>query len=314
MRAHALDISLCIVLSALAGCASAPTPRPDAPARAATAAAGIAPSDGTPADATPAAGASADDSLNATVWFQTSVERDLVFREIYRAAGAQLDAALADRTWDALPEQDRSTDPSALPPAIIVDVDETVLDNSPNQVRLIRSGGEFDEATWGDWIKQRAAKPLPGALDFLRAATAKGITIFYISNRDASLHDATVDNLRQAGFPITSGDQFLGLGVFVKGCEQLGTSKSCRRQLVGRKYRVLMQFGDQLGDFVQVLANTPTGRPAAIAPYADWIGQRWWVFPNPVYGHWEPALFDNTWNQPRAVRRARKEAALNDER
>jgi 5'-nucleotidase (lipoprotein e(P4) family) len=256
----------------------------------------------------------ADDSLNATVWFQTSVERDLVFREIYRAAGARLDAALVDKGWDALPKEDRDNDPRALPPAIIVDVDETVLDNSPSQVRQIRGGSEFNEAAWGEWVKQRAATPLPGALEFLRAAAAKKVAVFYISNRDASLAEATLDNLRSVGFPITDASQFLGLGTFVEGCEQEGSEKSCRRQLVGRKYRVLMQFGDQLGDFVQVIANTRGGRREAIAPYADWIGERWWVLPNPVYGSWEPALFDNAWNQPQAARRAAKEAALDDAR
>ena len=126
-----------------------------------------------------------DDSLNATVWYQTSVERDLVFREIYRAAGARLDAALADKHWDALSKDDRDNDPHGLPPAIIVDVDETVLDNSPNQVRQIRGGGQFDDAGWGEWVDQRAAKALPGAGEFLRDAAAKGITVFYISNRGA---------------------------------------------------------------------------------------------------------------------------------
>jgi acid phosphatase len=255
-----------------------------------------------------------DDSLNATVWFQTAVERDLVFREIYRAAGERLDAALADKRWDALPTCDRDNYPRPLPPAIIVDVDETGLDNSPSQVRQIRSGSEFNEAAWGAWVQQRAAKPLPGALEFLRGAAAKGITVFYISNRDASLAAATVDNLRRAGFPIDKDAQFLGLGSVVEGCEQEGSEKACRRQLVGRRYRVLMQFGDQLGDFVQVVANTRDGRRAAIAPYDDWIGERWWVLPNPVYGAWEPALFDNAWQQSRAARRAAKEAALDDAR
>lgn len=296
MRANALTVSVFVLVSALAGCVSVSAPQSSMPSGAA------------------ADSVSADDSLNATVWFQTSVERDLVFREIYRAAGMHLDAALADPSWDALPKEDRSDAPRDLPPAIIVDVDETVLDNSPNQVRLIRSGADFNDADWDAWVEQRAAKPLPGALDFLQAAANRGVTIFYISNRDAKLHDATVDNLRDTGFPLASGDQFLGLGLTFQGCKQVGSSKSCRRQWVGRKYRVLMQFGDQLGDFVEITTNTLVGRPQAIAPYADWVGQRWWILPNPVYGSWEPALFNNDWRQPRAVRRAQKEAALDDAR
>jgi 5'-nucleotidase (lipoprotein e(P4) family) len=297
MRTHALALFVASIL--LGGCATH---------QAAT------------AEATPALvaaaeteqGPPADDSLNATAWFQTAVERDLVYTAIYRAAGERLDAALKDRHWDALPKDERNNDVSKLPPAIIVDVDETVLDNSPSQVRQIRERRGFDEAAWGAWVNERKAKPLPGAAGFLNAAAARGVTVFYVSNRDASLSDATVANLRQAGFPLKDASQFLGLGTVVDGCEQNGSEKTCRRQLVAGNYRVLMQFGDQVGDFVQILANTPEGRRAAIAPYMDWIGSRWWPLPNPVYGSWEPALFGNEWSQPAGARRAAKEAALDD--
>jgi acid phosphatase len=297
MRSN-LALSL-LAAACVAGCASvAPVATTPAPAPAATEATTQAPPP--------------DDSLNATVWFQTSVERDLVYREVYRAAGERLSAALADKRWDALPKEDRGNDPRTLPPAIIVDVDETVLDNSPSQVRQIRERRGFDEAAWGAWVEERKAKALPGAAEFLNAAAKRGVTVFYISNRDASLAEATVDNLRKAGFPLKDDAQFLGLGTVVDGCEQEGSEKSCRRQRVARTHRVLMQFGDQVGDFVQIVANTPEGRRAAIAPYADWIGQRWWVLPNPVYGSWEPALFNNAWRQPEGERRAQKEAALDD--
>lgn len=293
-------MSSLLAAALLAGCAShAAKPQPPpAPAPAATA----------EAPATPPA----DDSLNATAWFQTSVERDLVYRAIYRAAAVQLPAALADKRWDALQKEDRGNDPRKLPPAIIVDVDETVLDNSPSSVRQIREQRGFDDANWNLWVNERKAKALPGAAEFLNAAAKRGVTIFYISNRTADQAQATIDNLRATGFPIKDASQFLGLGTVVEGCEQEGSEKSCRRQLVGRGYRVLMQFGDQVGDFVQILANTPEGRRAAIAPYADWIGQRWWALPNPLYGSWEPALFNNAWSQPAGERRAQKEAALDD--
>jgi acid phosphatase len=292
---HALSVLSVVAL--LAGCTSLPQPA-SLPAPAAVA---------QPPELPPP-----DDTLNATVWVQTSVERDLVFREIYRAAGEKLPAALADKDWDALPKGDRDNDPRALPPAIIVDVDETVLDNSPNQARLIRSGGEFNDAGWDAWVQQRAAKPLPGALEFLNAAARQGVTVFYISNRSAAQAEATVDNLRRAGFPIAGAGQFLGKGAVVEGCVAKGSDKGCRRQSVGRGYRVLMQFGDQVGDFVDIASNTRDGRSQAIAPYADWIGERWWTLPNPVYGSWEPALFGNDWKQPAAARRAAKEAALDD--
>jgi len=121
---------------------------------------------------------------------------------------------------------------------------------------------------------------------------------------------ATLANLRKQGLPVSGPEAFLGLGTFVEDCEQIGTEKSCRRQLVSRKYRVLMQFGDQIGDFVTVLANNDAGRQKAMAPYMGWVGTRWYVLPNPTYGAWEPALFNNDWTAPRDERRHQKIQSL----
>ena len=153
-------------------------------------------------------------------------------------------------------------------------------------------------------------KPVPGALEFARAASARGVKIFYLSNRAEDLAEATLSNLRKAGFPVKDASQFLGLGRVVDGCESEGSEKGCRRQLVGRKHRVLMQFGDQIGDMVTVVANTQDGREQAVRPYLGWVGERWFVLPNPSYGSWEPALFNNSWSQPEAERRQQKLNAL----
>ena len=253
-----------------------------------------------------------NDSLNATVWYQQSLERDLVYREVYRAAGRLLDDALADADWDALPRADRTTPHAGLPPAIIVDVDETVLDNSAHQVRMIRDRTEFGDDSWDEWVQQRAAPALPGAVEFLAGAAARGVTVFYLSNREAAQAAATVANLRAAGFPIEGEAQFLGKGTAVPGCTGKASDKGCRRQLIARSHRVVMQFGDQLGDFVDIAENTPAGRRATLAPYAGWVGERWWVLPNPVYGSWEPAQFGNDWSKTPEQRRAAKQAALED--
>jgi len=255
------------------------------------------------------AGPAADDSLNATAWYQ-SLERDLITREVFRAAGERLDEALADPAWDALPREDRDHAANGLPPAIIVDVDETVLDNSAHQVRLIRAAGSFGEDSWDAWVQERAAPPLAGAVAFLQEAAEQGVTVFYVSNRTVAQGPATLDNLRAVGFPVAADTRFLGKGTVVEGCPGTGSDKGCRRALVGRSHRVLMQFGDQLGDFVDVASNTREGRAAAMAPYEGWIGERWWVLPNPVYGSWEPALFGNDWSLTAEQRRAAKQAAL----
>ena len=259
----------------------------------------------------PAPGPPADDNLNAVLWTQTAVERDLIYRQTWRAAEEHLARALADARWEALPEGERKTAPDGLGNAVIVDVDETVLDNSPYQARLVRQGTHYDEFTWAEWCREETAHAVPGAVEFVRYAASKGVTVFYLSNRAMDLRDATLSNLRKVGFPVAQTDNvFLGLGTFVTGCEQNGSEKGCRRELISRTHRVLMQVGDQIGDFVDVLANTPQGRREAVAPYLDWVGERWFVLPNPTYGSWEPALFNNSWSLPAAERRKAKHDAL----
>ena len=252
----------------------------------------------------------ADDNLNAVLWMQRSEEYRALAEQTYRAAADRLDEALRQPNWDALVPEERGNDAKGLKPAVVMDVDETVLDNSPYQARLIRDGKEYDEVTWAQWVAEKKAKPVPGVVDFAKAAAAKGVTILYISNRAVHLQEATLANLRAVGMPVADDSVFLGLGTVVKDCEQNGSEKNCRRRLAGQRYRVLMQFGDQLGDFVQVLANTPQGRGELLDQYDDWFGERWWMLPNPSYGGWEPALFDNDFSQPRQARRQAKRDAL----
>lgn len=308
-RSHFAAAPLAAAFLLLAGCESMPTRVVTTPEPSATPAAPVVVA--TAPDAAPAAAAvGPHDNLNAVAWMQTSVEYRLLAGQTWRGALAQLDKALKTPGWDALPKEDRANVAAGLPPAIIVDVDETVLDNSPYQARLIRDGKSFNDFTWNEWVQEKAARPVPGAVEFARAAAARGVTFFYISNRTADQSAATIENLRKAGFPVKDDSQFLGLGTVVDGCEADGSEKNCRRQLVGRTHRVLMQVGDQLGDLVTVVANTPAGREQAVRPYLAWVGERWFVLPNPSYGSWEPALFNNAWSRPEGERRAEKLDAL----
>jgi 5'-nucleotidase (lipoprotein e(P4) family) len=302
MRHSLLALSLCAMALALSAC------KPTQPASSAG-------TDGSPVAraARPAASnATADDNLNAVLWVQTSAEYRAAAETVYRAAADKLEVALKEQHWDALApgERDNAGKTGHLKPAVVMDVDETVLDNSPFQARLIRDHAEYTDPTWDLWVAEKKATAVPGVVEFAKAAAAKGVTILYLSNRAVHLKEATIANLRAVGMPVASDDVFLGLGTVVPGCEQDGSEKNCRRRLAGRQYRVLMQFGDQLGDFVEVVANTPAGRTRLLDEYGDWFGERWWMLPNPTYGSWEPALFNNDWSQPRPARRAAKQASL----
>ncbi|MDH5834477.1 5'-nucleotidase, lipoprotein e(P4) family [Luteimonas kalidii] len=306
MRASATAASLLATAFILAACkvtAPLPTGDPVKPA---------------PSDATADAqrqGAGADDNLNAVLWVQRSAEYQANAISIFRAAADHLDAALAEPEWDALvpAEREQAAPARGLAPAVIMDIDETVLDNSPYQARLVANGLEYDEVTWDQWVAEKKARPVPGVLEFAKAAESRGVTLLYLSNRAVHLKDATLANLRAAGLPVKDDSVFLGLGTHVDGCEQHGSEKLCRRRLAGREYRVLMQFGDQLGDFVEITANTPGSRADLLAEYDDWFGERWWMLANPTYGSWEPAVFNNAWGESRDVRRTMKRDALRPE-
>ena len=291
--------TILLALALLAGCA-ATTPRPTAQ-----------PSVVTPAARTAAiVHIAANDNLNAVAWSQTAIEHDLIYLQTYRDAQSHLLAALHDQRWDALGKADRVAPLKSLKPAVILDVDETVLDNSPFAARMVKSGAEYNEADWAAWCKEARARALPGAVEFTQFAARHGIAVIYISNRAKDLDEITLANLRQAGFPVSGPRAFLGLGTVVDGCEQAGSEKGCRRQLIARHYRVLMQFGDQIGDFVDVNANTADGRRRAVADYLPWVGTRWFVLPNATYGSWEPALFNNDWSATPEQRRQQKLDAL----
>jgi 5'-nucleotidase (lipoprotein e(P4) family) len=283
---------LAAAVLALAGCAStAPRTAPPAPAPATAALA-------------------ADDNLNAVLWVQTAQEYRALTTQTWRAAEAQLDAALADKSWTALlPGEGAELQQPGLPPAVIVDIDETMLDNAAYQARLVFDGKSFANDTWAAWVTERRAIPVPGALEFAKAAAAKGVTIVYISNRTHDMMADTVANLRAYGFPVEEANYY-GLGVEVPGCTPHGSEKGCRRIAAASKYRVLLQVGDQITDMAQVTSNSRTERDALFNDHKAWFGQRWFVLPGPTYGGYEPAAFDNDWSQPADLRRARKHQAL----
>jgi acid phosphatase len=261
---------------------------------------------------TPSAIVPAHDNLNATAWVQSSVEARMAHRQAWRSAERLLDAALADASWDALTPNDRVAPVAGLPPAIIVDVDETVLDNSPYQVRLIREDGRFDDATWNTWVDEARATAVAGAPEFAQAAAKRGITMIYLTNREHAKSAVTRRNLEAVGFPPAAESQFLGLGVETPGCVPKGSDKGCRRQFVAQRYRVLMQFGDQLGDFVSVSDNALEARATQLQGFDAWVGQRWFMLANPSYGSWESALYGNDRSLSRDAQRAAKRAALRD--
>jgi len=229
------------------------------------------------------------EGLNGTLWLQTSAEYRILAGQAYQRARMTVEKALTDPGWTAAVEQ-TGRDVGHLPPAIIVDIDETVLDTSGFQARLILDNQRFDEALWDAWVKTGAAEAVPGALDFLQwAAAGKNITIFYITNRSAATEGDTLKNLRDKGFPLKEGlDVILCQGEY----GDLSSDKSARRRWVCERYRVLLLAGDNLGDFIDGAKDRPENRIKTAEAHMPFWAEKWIMLPNPLYGSWEGALYD----------------------
>ncbi|WP_437883798.1 5'-nucleotidase, lipoprotein e(P4) family [Pseudomonas sp. LRF_L74] len=250
----------------------------------------------------------ANDQLDAVLWTQTSIEHELIYRQVFASATRQLDAALADPSWDALPQAPR--DLAGLPPALIVDIDETLLDNTAINAQAIVDDTPYSYPRWYRWVDNAQAPDLPGAKDFLQAAAQRGITTYYLTNREPGQEQATLVNLQRRGFPVSDVQQILTAGTTVGGCQAQGSDKTCRRQWVGQRARVLMLVGDSFGDLVGADNRLAAQRQAA-APYLTWLGQRWFLLPNPTYGGWYTAPYGDQETLPDSRKRELKQRALN---
>ncbi len=238
-----------------------------------------------------AASHAAHDNLNASLWMQASAEYHAAVAGSYALARQQLDAALADSTWDALPPTERAAIArrsfESLPPAVIADADETLIDNSPFQARDILANRKFDSSNWLAWVSESRARALPGAVEFAQYAASRGVTVYYVTNRDAPAElEATIANLRKLGFPVAEDAS----NVLLRGDPRApAREKGERRRWVGERHRVLLMLGDNLGDFLDGIKVGREQRQALVEAHAGFWGARWIMLPNPSYGSWEDA-------------------------
>lgn len=249
-----------------------------------------------------------NENLHAVLWTQTAPEFRALTLQTFAAARATLPRALADTSWTAAPEQQVMGGYGALPPAVVLDVDETVLDNAAYQARLVQTDGVYSRETWQAWVDEAAAPPVPGVLAFTRAADSLGIAVIYLTNRRASEEEATRRNLLAEGFPVR--DDFDAVITRGERPEFEPGDKGPRRTAVAEQFRVLALLGDNLGDFLSDVDASVEERDRLAAPYAGWWGERWFMLPNPQYGSWESALFDNDYSLSREERLERKAAQL----
>lgn len=230
-----------------------------------------------------ACGMSENRNLHAVAWTQTAVEFDGVTVSVYRGAIEALRTGVSEG-WLAAPEQAEAG--PDLPTAVVLDLDETVLDNSAYQAWLMVSGESYSDPTWEDWCDDAAATLIPGAQDYLNAASELGVTVYFITNRSTACEAATIANLNALGIEATADT------VITKGEINTGSDKGARRAHVAQTHRIVQLVGDNLGDFVDGYNGTLEHREQIYAAHADRWGRQWIVLPNPQYGSW-PRSFDD---------------------
>ncbi len=169
--------------------------------------------------------------------------------------------------------------------AVVVDIDETVLDNSPFEAKSILKNSNYP-TYWNEWCELAEAQPLAGAVEFLTYAQSVGAEVYYITNRKVTLLEPTIKNLKDKGFPYADKEHVL--------MRTDDSNKESRRQKVAANHYIFLLMGDNLGDFMHVFDNAPINERFSLTDkYKDEFGKRFIVLPNPMYGTWANLLFNN---------------------
>lgn len=171
-----------------------------------------------------------------------------------------------------------------LPKAIITDIDETILDNSPYAVHQAYLGKEYEDASWFRWTDMSAADTMPGAGALLKYLATKNVEVFYVTNRAPRETGSTLKNLQRLGLPNADEAHFFP--------RTEGSSKEDRRLNIMKTHEVILLMGDNLADFSKLFdhkdeATRKANTDASVAEF----GSRFIVFPNPNYGDWESSLY-----------------------
>jgi 5'-nucleotidase (lipoprotein e(P4) family) len=231
--------------------------------------------------AKPAIDKTSHEMLNATLWQHTSAEYECAVQQAYRLATENLDKALLDTDWSAALEQQGND--TGLPPAILLDLDETVLDNTMYEVRIIRELGQYSPESFAQWCESTDAPAISGAAEFLEYAASRQVAVFYYSARKEYLRGCTTRNLRALGLPFADESRLL---------LDDGRSKSEYRAMIASKYRLLLLVGDNLEDFVAGSKAHSGLRRELAQRYSRRWGREWIILPNAMYGHWESSTYD----------------------
>jgi 5'-nucleotidase (lipoprotein e(P4) family) len=184
---------------------------------------------------------------------------------------------------------------------VVLDIDETVVDNSRYEARIVTQLGEYSRASFAAWCEEGGAAAVPGVAAFLAEARRRGVQVFFYTAREEALRECTLRTLNAIGAGPVSAD-----ALFLRGA---GSKTDIRRRLA-RTHRIVLLLGDSLEDFVDGSKAGVNARREVVQRHLEWFGTRWIVLPNPVYGHWEALYYGFDYEAPREAKLERKRAGL----
>ena len=230
-----------------------------------------------------------DYSLNAVLWQQRSGEYKALCYQAFALAKIKLNEKIALHKKDEMPL------------AIVTDIDESVLDNSPQQASDILHHRTYTEENWKDWTSKAVAGALPGAVAFFQYADKMGVQCFFVSNRRPEERAATIKNLAEAGFP-----QADTVHVMMKDTT---ADKEYRRLKIKAHYNIALLIGDNLNDFDKMFYQQPSyTRCNLVRDNSDLFGDVFIILPNAMYGDWESALWNGKKITPEEADKLKHEA------
>jgi len=207
-----------------------------------------------------------DQLILATLWYQRSAEMKALYLQCYRNARIALSENLA---WSD----------GALPPAVVLDIDETVLDNSPFEGWEVLQNKTYNNSDWKLWVDLASAAALPGAVEFTRYADSLGVEVFYVSNRMVAEMEPTIRNMSALGFADADSAHML--------FKETSSSKVERRSMIANDYEIILLIGDNLADLSGIYESRGDDLGfAAVEADRELFGSHYIILPNPMYGNW----------------------------
>ncbi len=217
-----------------------------------------------------------NEQLVAVLWYQTFGEFKTLSYQIFNMARMLFDDDFEDHS-----------DEMAMR-AVIVDIDETVLNSIPWGAGQIGTDNTHPY-NFIKWCGEREATPQPGAVEFLNYVVEKGGEVFYISNRKEILKKMTMDNLKKSGFPDVDEEHVM--------LSTTTSDKEPRRKNVSENYRIIVLMGDDLNDFSSVFSGESIeDRSSSVDQMKEYWETKFVVLPNPIYGDWENVVYNWNWN------------------